>query len=279
MSGEHRLYIKLHNGFPEHPKTGDLSDRAFRNLVELWCYCSRNLTDGIVTKTQSKKILTPKSLRELLDAGYVIEHENVYEMHDYLNHQMSAQEVSDLREHRKAAGKLGGKAKANHLASARASALAKAKQTPSKPLPDVDVDVDKEQNLTTRPTNTSATASSFSDDGFPEFWTLYPRSEGKKSAGSAYTKATKRTSADTILSDLRRQLADPNRPEPGFWPHASTWLNGDKWTDVFTVKANGHAPPRPSTSDQRVRAAYEAGQQVMARAALSNNHQFEIGPA
>ena len=53
MSGDYRLFIKIHNGFPEHPKTGGLSDRAFRNLIELWCYCSRNLTDGIVTKAQA----------------------------------------------------------------------------------------------------------------------------------------------------------------------------------------------------------------------------------
>jgi len=57
---DYRLFIKLHNGFPEHPKAVGLTDRAFRNLIELWCYCSRNLTDGLVPKSQTKKILTPK---------------------------------------------------------------------------------------------------------------------------------------------------------------------------------------------------------------------------
>ena len=138
MSGDYRLFIKIHNGFPEHPKTGGLSDRAFRNLIELWCYCSRNLTDGIVTKPQAKKILTTKSSRELIDAGYMAEHADSYEMVDYLDHQMSAQQVSDLREKRAAAGKRGGETKATHVASARANA----KQTPSKSLPDKDVDED-----------------------------------------------------------------------------------------------------------------------------------------
>lgn len=133
-----RLFIKVHNGFPEHPKTGDLSDRAFRNLVELWCYCSRNLTDGFVKNTQANKILSPKSRRELVAVGFMVEVSDGVEMHDYLEHQQSAQQVSDLRERRAEAGSKGGKAKANRLASARA----KAKQTPSKSVADTDTDTD-----------------------------------------------------------------------------------------------------------------------------------------
>lgn len=60
MGGEGRLFIKVHNGFPEHEKTGALSDRAFRNLIELWCYCSRNLTDGKVSNAHANKILSRK---------------------------------------------------------------------------------------------------------------------------------------------------------------------------------------------------------------------------
>jgi hypothetical protein len=132
------LFIKVHNGFPEHPKTGDLSDRAFRNLIELWCYCSRNLTDGFVKNAQANKILSPKSRRELVVTGFMIEHLDAVEMHDYLEHQQSAQQVADLRHRRAEAGSKGGKAKANRLASARA----KAKQTPSKPVADTDTDTD-----------------------------------------------------------------------------------------------------------------------------------------
>jgi hypothetical protein len=133
-----RLFIKLHNGFPEHPKTVGLTDKAFRGVIELWCYCSRNKTDGIVLKAQVSRIIPPKTIRELIAAGYLIDDGDTMEMHDYLEHQESAEDIKNRRMARVEAGRLGGKAKANGLASARA----KGKQTPSKPLPDKDKDKD-----------------------------------------------------------------------------------------------------------------------------------------
>jgi hypothetical protein len=133
-----RLFFKLHNGFPEHPKTIELSDKAFRQLIEAWCYCSRNLNDGYLTKAQFLKFFSPKSRGELMAVGFVREEEKAYVMHDYLEHQQSAKQVADLREHRRLAGAKGGKAKANTLASAKQMP----EQTPGKSLPDTDTDLD-----------------------------------------------------------------------------------------------------------------------------------------
>ena len=140
-----RLFFKLHNGFPEHPKTIELSDKAFRQLIEAWCYSSRNLNDGYLTKSQFLRFFSPKSRGELTAVGFIREQENQYVMHDYLEHQQSAKQVADLRERRRMAGSKGGKAKANGLASAKQMP----EQTPSKPLPDTDVDTD----LDTTPPN------------------------------------------------------------------------------------------------------------------------------
>ena len=41
-------YIRIDVLLPEHPKTDGLSDKAFRTLVELWCWCGLNRTDGFV---------------------------------------------------------------------------------------------------------------------------------------------------------------------------------------------------------------------------------------
>jgi hypothetical protein len=133
-----RLFFKLHNGFPEHPKTIELSDKAFRQLVEAWCYCSRNLNDGVLTKAQYLKFFSPKSRGELTAVGFVRAEENSFIMHDYLEHQQSAQQVAELRERRRMAGSKGGKAKANTLANAKQVP----EQTPSKVLPDTDTDLD-----------------------------------------------------------------------------------------------------------------------------------------
>lgn len=226
MSGDYRLFIKIHNGFPEHPKTGGLSDRAFRNLIELWCYCSRNLTDGIVTKAQAKKILTTKSSRELIEAGYLAEHADSFEMLEYLDHQMSAQQVTDLRERRSAAGAKGGKSKANHLASATANA----KQNASKPVADLDVDKDEEK------TTTKLTTFAARDDRFDDFWAAYPRRDDKARARLSWTKATHAADPAVIIAGARRYAADPNREEQ-YTKHATTWLNAESWT-------NGPLPAR-----------------------------------
>jgi len=139
-----RLFFKLHNGFPEHPKTIELSDKAFRQLIEAWCYCSRNLNDGYLTKSQFLRFFSPKSRGELIEVGFVREEKTQYIMHDYLEHQQSAKQVADLRERRKKAGSLGGKAKANGLANAKQMP----EQKPSKPLPDTDVDTDTDTDTT-----------------------------------------------------------------------------------------------------------------------------------
>jgi hypothetical protein len=147
MASDPRLFFKLHNGFPEHPKAIELSDKAFRQLIEAWCYCSRNLNDGKLTKAQFFKLFSAKSRKELLTVGFVGESENGYEMHDYLEHQESAEQVEIRRNKRAAAGSMGGRAKANGLASASSHA----KQTASKPVADKDEDKDEVPNGTSMP--------------------------------------------------------------------------------------------------------------------------------
>jgi 5-methylcytosine-specific restriction endonuclease McrA len=52
MIRDRRTYIKLHDGMPDHPKVGTLSDKAFRLLVEAWCWCSRHSTSVVPAATQ-----------------------------------------------------------------------------------------------------------------------------------------------------------------------------------------------------------------------------------
>ena len=137
MSGD-RLFFKLHNGFPEHPKAFELSDKAFRQLIEAWCYCSRNLNDGKLTNAQFLKLFSAKSRKELLTVGFVKTSDFGYEMHDYLEHQQSAEDVENRRNKRAMAGSMGGKAKASGLANAKQMP----EQTASKHVADTDTDTD-----------------------------------------------------------------------------------------------------------------------------------------
>lgn len=266
MAADSRLFFKLHNGFPEHPKTIELSDKAFRQLIEAWCYCSRNLNDGKLTKAQFLKLFSGKSRKEVLSLRFVVETENGYEMHDYLAHQMSSEQVETLRNKRAAAGSKGGKAKANGLASATASASPVAKQTPSKPVADIDVDIDVEEQLLKRSSSpaTPDDAEPVEPDpkpimysrAFEAFWDAYPRKVGKKAASAAFDKARKAASLQTICQAAARYRDDPNR-EDAFTAHPTTWLNEGRWDDQTPLPNRMAAQAKPSGSQIRAAAGLE----------------------
>lgn len=76
--------------------------------------------------------------------------------------------------------------------------------------------------------------------GFEEFWTRYPRKVAKPTAERAYRKALKRTDHDTIMDGLARSMRSwtvEGRDKTKI-PHASTWLNQDRWGDEETTAAD-----------------------------------------
>ena len=68
-------------------------------------------------------------------------------------------------------------------------------------------------------------------DHFEDFWAAYPRKIGKGNARKAFEKAMKRASVDEIAAGLNRQLPALSSKEQQYIPHASTWLNGERWND------------------------------------------------
>lgn len=204
-----RLWIKVHNGFPEHPKTVGLSDKAFRAVVEFWCYCHRNNTDGKVPEALFNRL--PLKVRKELLVDYAVARDGHVEMHDYLEHQMSSRQVKDLSDKRRAAGSLGGKAKANRLANA--------KQNGIENLPELDIEIELDKKLP-KPT----------PDEFMDWYLAYPRHEARGQAEKAYTKARLSVPADVLLAGAERYAADPNR-EKAYTKLPATWLNAGCWED------------------------------------------------
>jgi hypothetical protein len=89
-------------------------------------------------------------------------------------------------------------------------------------------------NIYTPPSlNSSSLNTSFAD-----FWTNYPRKISKGAALKAYKKALTKTDAETILKAVK---AYPWPADKEFLPHASTWLNGERWTDE-TVETKTRPP-------------------------------------
>lgn len=103
-------YIRVDVLLPEHPKVEGLSDKAFRALIELWCYCGRQHTDGIVTDRQWKAVnararaeLEAAGLARPMDMGGAV-------MHEYTEYQRSRAQIDELSAKRAEAGRKGGKA-------------------------------------------------------------------------------------------------------------------------------------------------------------------------
>ncbi|MEV0051269.1 hypothetical protein AB0H34_12315 [Saccharopolyspora shandongensis] len=70
-------------------------------------------------------------------------------------------------------------------------------------------------------------------DQFDEFWADYPRKDGKAAARRAWPKATTKILAAELVAEAQRWagLWEHSGVEKRFIPHASTWLNGERWTD------------------------------------------------
>lgn len=126
-------YQLLDDGFAEHPKIMDLSDRSFRLHVAALCYCNRNLTDGLLSQRGIAVLCaltsaSKKHLIELVTAGVWDEYEpdGCFLIHDYLEHNPSKAEVQERRAKRSAAGRKGGKRSGKARAQANAEANAEA---------------------------------------------------------------------------------------------------------------------------------------------------------
>ena len=128
-------YIRIDVHLPDHEKMDDLSDKAFRTMINLWCWCGEHLTDGFVrdakwrtfgTKTVRDELVAHR-LADRVDGGYM--------MHDFVGpdgHQRTRAEVDSQRKQRSEAGKQSAAARAQ----ARASPLRLVEQTVNGPLND-----------------------------------------------------------------------------------------------------------------------------------------------
>lgn len=123
-------WVRLDDGFAEHPKILGLSDSAFRAHVAALCYCNRNLTDGRVPAA-----FTNGQASELVAAGVWESDGQWFVIHDYADYQPTGDETERIRELRREAGRRGGLAsgqKRREANEAKASAGKQTKQKQSK---------------------------------------------------------------------------------------------------------------------------------------------------
>lgn len=113
-------YIRIDVHLPDHEKMDDLSDKAFRTLIELWCWCGEHLTDGFVRDAKWKTFGTKNARNELVAHRLAEPVDGGWMMHDFTGpdgHQRSRAEVDEKRAQRSQAGKMSAAARAKTRAS------------------------------------------------------------------------------------------------------------------------------------------------------------------
>lgn len=244
-----RTYIKLHDGMPEHPKIEALDDDdAAWLLVAMWAYSSRHASDGQVPQVKARRLTKGASAtrcRKLLAAGLIHDGESTccppakpghYYCHDYLEHQRSAEQIAEMKEQRRAAGRSGGLAKRKRGAKQTASEVLS--ETASK------TEASGKQNRSKTEADTEGTSNEVPQTeeehprpsaaelppGFDAFWFAYPLKVGKQAAIKAYRKALKRVDSDVLLRGAQLYRDAPNR-SPDYTAHPASWLNAGRWED------------------------------------------------
>lgn len=105
---DHRTFVRMDHGLPEHPKFVGLSDRAFRVWFECVCWSSRQERNGNVPAANAKRLgLSGKALHELMAVVLIEPTEEGYVVHDYLDFQRSKEEIDAFRAGRGEAGEKG----------------------------------------------------------------------------------------------------------------------------------------------------------------------------
>jgi hypothetical protein len=104
-------WVRVDDGFCQHPKVQGCSDRAFRLHVAGICYCARNLTDGFIAAGAVRMIAATanihspsKVVAQLVDLALWHRIEGGWEINGYLDYNPSAEQVKEER--RKAAERM-----------------------------------------------------------------------------------------------------------------------------------------------------------------------------
>lgn len=243
-----RAYAQFDVGYLDNPKLAELLDAGHLAAILMHAasvmYCSQHLTDGRITeRTMQRKIGgAAEDCERLVDAGlwHRVDHDCEFcpkiqdgtYVHDYLEHNRSSEGVKRASEKgRKAAivrhhgqddapSSAPGNAPGMQLAlveDATGNAHSNAQSMPRKR--------ERKKEITTTSSPLSAPTE------FDHFWRSYPRKVNKGNAKKAFEKAMKQTDLQTIMSGLetlRIQVAGKGQE---YIPHASSWLNGERWTD------------------------------------------------
>jgi hypothetical protein len=225
-------WFKVDDAFPTHRKVLAIP-RGQRRLaaVGAWtlagAWVAANGNDGIVPlHVLDEFAISPRVADDLVSVGLWKVCSEGFEVHDYLHYNPSGEQIAADR-----------KAAAERQRRAREKAMSRRDSR----VTHAEVTEPSADTVTVPPTrpDPTRTKESPSDslpvaplpDRFDDFWSAYPRRVGRGQAIKAWKTALKKTDADTLIAAAETFAVSMRGTEPQFVPHASTWLNGERWAD------------------------------------------------
>lgn len=108
---------------------------------------------------------------------------------------------------------------------------------------------------------------------FEAFWDAYGKKTARADALRAFKKALKKTDAATLIRAAEEHLAWHHRPgnDPKFIPHASKWLNGERWNDERSTRQAPTTAPT-NKAEERMRANLAVVEQLRAEEQQQTSH-------
>jgi hypothetical protein len=102
-------WVKLDDGFPDHPKIDAAGPEAAWLYVAGLCWCSRQLTDGTIAKTRVARLTSlrnpTKAAAALVQVGLWVDEGDVFAVNDYHDYNPTKDAVVERRARREKASR------------------------------------------------------------------------------------------------------------------------------------------------------------------------------
>lgn len=238
-------WFRVDDGFGSSRQVMQIPKRQRAAAIGLWtlagAWSAKELTDGFVPDYMLPELSgTAKLAGELVACGLWETRADGFAFKVWSRYQPTAEEVRSKRQddaerkrtkRRNGAGQFeksttseDAEMSARTNVGVHAESDASPKVSPSTPTrPDPSLPIEIAEDVKVAPSTTD-------NDGFDEFWTEYPKKSSKGQARTAFAKARKAVSLETLVEGAKAYREMPGRDDK-YTKNASTWLNGECWAD------------------------------------------------
>ena len=262
MASDKRLWAKVDLGYLTNPKMSEVLDESttapLMHLASI-LHCAQHLTDGEASPRAMMRMVggNAQDIDLLVKNG--LWHEPRHEcaecpqpeegriyVHNYLNHNVSSDKVSEKSEKaRQAANERWAKERNAQGMQDASDAHTKRNARSDQIRSDQNTAHASDDAPKKRSTKKSDNAHN-EDPDFTKFWEAYPLKKDKKRAYEVFVKVIEKVDLETLIQGAINYTNDPTR-NPTHTRHASTWLNNNNWEDSPNVTAV--PPPQHSNPD------------------------------